>query len=269
MLPDPTAPREVRKWNQGSLLTIEAVNSLVDADFLPREWENKGYALVISHPCDLAADIAVEPFVEFVLATPIEQPDGNYRYGKSGRTLHLDATIDDRREHFAISIHNYARVRRTDLEPPDAQLDKQATQLVARWISRRYTRSAFPDTFNRRIDSRRPAMRKLLRREGHHISGIYLLLSSEEELYESVEYEIGLRATMRVADYEDSALRMNSQGAVDKLAELFNEVEGVGVDDHELCNEASMSLDDLRFYLRWDVDDLSLRDEDAALAPDR
>ena len=111
-------------------------------------------------------------------------------------------------------------------------------------------------------------MRKLLRGEGHHISGIYILLSSEEELYESVEYKIGLRATMRVADYEESDLRMNSQSAFDKLAELFNEVEGVRVDDHELCDEASMSLDDLRFYLRWDVDDLSLRDEGASLSPD-
>ena len=268
MLPDSTAPGEERMWDQGSLLTIESVNSLVDANFLPREWENKGYALVISHPCDLAADIAVEPFAELLLATPIEQLDGNYRYGKSGRTLHLGATIEGRTEHFAISIHNCARVRRTDLGLPDAQLDKQATQLVARWISRRYTRSAFPDTFNRRIDGQRPAMRKLLRGEGHHISGVYLLLSSEEELYESVEYEICLRATMRVADYEDSTLRVNSQGAVDRLAELFDAVDGVEVVDHELCDEASMSLDDLRFYLRWDVDDLSLRDEGASLSPD-
>ena len=89
MLPDQTATGEERRWDQGSLLTIETVNSLVAADVLPSEWKNKGYALVISHPCDLAADTAVEPFVEFVLATPIEQPDGNYRYGKSGRKLHL------------------------------------------------------------------------------------------------------------------------------------------------------------------------------------
>ena len=46
-------------------------------------------------------------------------------------------------------------------------------------------------------------------------------------------------------------------------------VDGVEVIDDELCDEASMSLDDLRFYLRWDVDDLSIRDENAALAPDR
>ena len=163
MLPDQTATGEERRWDQGSLLTIETVNSLVAADVLPSEWKNKGYALVISHPCDLAADTAVEPFVEFVLATPIEQPDGNYRYGKSGRKLHLDAIIGDRTEHFEISIHDHARVNRTELVPPDEQLDKQATQLVARWVSRRYTRSAFPDTFNKRIEGQRPAMRRLLR----------------------------------------------------------------------------------------------------------
>ena len=73
---------------------------------------------------------------------------------------------------------------------------------------------------------------------------------------------------MEVADYELEGLRVHSQGVADKLAELFNGVDGVEVIDHELCDEASISLDDLRFYLRWDVDDLSLRDEGASLSPD-
>ena len=112
-------------------------------------------------------------------------------------------------------------------------------------------------------------MRKLLREEGHYISGIYLQLFSEEELDESEGYQIALRATMEVDDYGVAEIRKQCQEAADRLAALFLVVDGVEVIDHELCDEASMSLDDLRFYLRWDVDDLSIRDENAALAPDR
>lgn len=268
MTPHREPPEIELRWNQGSLLTCDTVNALAGADVLPSEWERGGYALAISHPCDLAADIKVEPYIEFMLAMPIERPDGNYSYGKSARTLHVDAAIDNRPENLAISIHNHARVDQANIGQPEAQLDKHASQLVARWVSRRYVRSAFPDAFNERVRSQRSAIRNLLKREGHKLSGIYIYLSSEEELDESTEYEIAFRATMTVADYDDEDVRTRCGGVIDELAKLFDAADGVEVVDHELCNEASTSLDDLRFYQRWDVDDLTLRDESAPLAPD-
>ena len=264
----PTRPENDLRWNQGSLLTREAVTALSTARVLPSEWEDEGYAVVVTHPCDLTASEEAEPYIEFVLARQIRQSDGNYHYGKSARTLHLDAAIDDCNEILAISIHDHARVKRLDLSQPSAQLDRGSSRLIARWMSRRYTRPAFPDTFNRRVSFQRDQIRKLLKGDGHHISGIYINLSTEEELDDTEAYVIALRATMEVDDHDIEELRIQCQGVTDKLAELFNTVDGVEVDDHELCDESSMSLDDLRFYLHWDVDDLSLRDEDAALAPE-
>ncbi len=111
-------------------------------------------------------------------------------------------------------------------------------------------------------------MRRLLQRDGSALSGIYFYLSSQEELDESTVYELAIRATMTVNNYDDAGLRAHCQGTLDSFVGLLGSVEGVEIVDHELCDEGSMSLDDLRFYQRWDVDDLTLRLEGSELPPD-
>jgi hypothetical protein len=74
-------------WRQGHILTPEAANRLgldeTGADTCP---------IVISHDCDLAnTNLTAEPDVELIVGKIVPTLNGSFAWGKSPRTLHLQA----------------------------------------------------------------------------------------------------------------------------------------------------------------------------------
>lgn len=84
---DPIWTRDT-PWRQGHLLPSEAVVHLRLANAQAAEDLR---VVVISHDCDLANDnLDAEPDVEVLVASAVPALKGNFAWGKSPRTLHLE-----------------------------------------------------------------------------------------------------------------------------------------------------------------------------------
>lgn len=272
-MPVPDEPSDETIWRQGTVVPANGVERLVEADQLPAVWLQAELVLVVSHSCDLAAaDFASEPYAEVIPAWRLEEIDGNRTHGKSPREYHL--TVERGGGSVAVAIHAHER-RFVDRQlllsmEPGRPLDRESVRGLARWLGKRYWREAFPDAFNARLQPASEKIRRAMKRGGGPtLSGIYVQLSTLSELEEGQSYAVGILGAMRESDYEHSDCRDACQKTLDRLSELFDSMEGIEVTEYELVSEADVSLDDLRYYQRWDsADDLSLRSAESIIAPD-
>jgi hypothetical protein len=109
-----------------------------------------------------------------------------------------------------------------------------------------------------------PNISKRLKKDGQHLSGIYLLVE-EAELPAEKNYEVVIIGTMIENDHAIAEYRSTCQEGINFVTEQLDVCAGVTVTDSELRSEAAVSLADLRQLSRWDYDSLSLRDESADL----
>jgi hypothetical protein len=103
---------------------------------------------------------------------------------------------------------------------------------------------------------------------GGLLSALYLVLNSHDELDSGLAYEIVVRGTLQVTDFDTMDRRLEGQKALDRVISLLHTCDGIDVKDGSLVAESDMSIDDLRLFRRWDYDDLSARSVDAHTAPD-
>lgn len=260
-------------WLQGALVDRSAISALIRAGHLPSDWFEDDVVLVVSHSCDLvSADFEAEPFAEVLRADIIAEVNGNFAHGKNPREYHVSTVLGGEPVAIALRVRNRCYVDRQALlsTEPREVLDPQLVRGIARWLGKRYWREAFPDAFNARVQRVLPKVRRSLGKSGGRLlAGIYLQLSPQGEATEGQPYVIGIIGAMRDPDYTVTELRDACQRTLDRITQLFGSVDGVDVEESELLSEADISLDDLRYYQRWDsADDLSLRTVEAAIVPE-
>lgn len=90
------------------------------------------------------------------------------------------------------------------------------------WLTKRYNRAAFPDTFNERIRKVQKPIATALAAHGHDVHEIFIAMSSWKELPAEQPYAVALVATMSVEDFEDATKRQRAQAAVDAMEEKRN-----------------------------------------------
>lgn len=258
-------------WNQGDVLREESAATLRNEGLVPEEWEaERDWVLVVSHPCDLAShDFEAEPTAELLRATPSAPPsDGNVLWGKSPRRLQLELGHTDPAVLLDISVHDRVRIPRQRLleEAPDEdrQLTARQGELVARWLSKRYWRQAFPDNFNQRLQPIASKLQSTLKKQGGGLlAGLYLILHTHDELPPGAPYQIVLRGVMELEDHSDESARELASETLGSVVLRLGEVEDIELRGWDLVPTTEMSLDDLYYYKRWDYDDLSHRSEGA------
>ena len=81
----PGIPRNITEWRQGHVLADEAVAKF---DLVSSAGPDNTVVVVVSHDCDITADVAREPKVEIVIGYRIDRlgADAN---AKTARRLHL------------------------------------------------------------------------------------------------------------------------------------------------------------------------------------
>lgn len=169
-------------WRQGRVLRADSAEALGLKNSID---ELATVVVVISHDCDLAIDnLNAEPEVEVIVGRRVKVLDGNFAWGKAPRTLHLSmATNGDpvNIELTATSKRLVPKNEMADYAPDDSlALDAQGLAVLRGWLSARYNRTAFPDTFVKRmqetkLDQRLP---KILGPHGDLISFVYFDIDS-------------------------------------------------------------------------------------------
>lgn len=173
---EPTWTR-ITPWRQGHVLPQEAIVALGLAG---TEQVEQTRAVVISHDCDLAnEDLNVEPDVEVLIGQVVDKLDGNFAWGKSPRTLHLSMTRAAGSEVIELVQPHRGTVPKSDLArftpSADHTLDQRGLSTLRSWLSSRYNRAAFADTFVNRFRSEKGEERlvSLLRSSGDLVSFVY------------------------------------------------------------------------------------------------
>ncbi|MEJ2389073.1 MAG: hypothetical protein P8Y27_17720 [Chromatiaceae bacterium] len=251
---EPGEPASIKQrgWRQWSFVSPRDVQSVLRGTpggaGLP-ELAKDARLLVVSQSCDLVHDCyASEPVAEAYLCEPLApdaQPNGNYTAGKNPRELHVSFAADGT-EHW-YRIHSNGR------------------GVLQRWIINRVVRTAFPDAFNQRTRRARGKQEDRLKKAGTHLLGLYVSVSSWEELGDDEVYEIDF-----VGLVDEGLGEGERQGLVKALGDIaaaYEKSDGVSVLDYRVEGEDEAPMSLLRTHRLFPLDYLSLRDSPGGELP--
>jgi hypothetical protein len=158
--------------------------------------------VVLTQDCDLVhPSYEVEPNVEIMVGALIARADNGLRHGRNPRRLHLDFQRSGVPAVLAFSIHDRIIVPRSVLEdhaPHNSiRLARDERRLLCEWVAKRYVRAAFPDAFNERARAAHQKIEKELKRNGEHVTGLFLMIDPDQECATGQDYRIVLRVTSR------------------------------------------------------------------------
>lgn len=257
-----------RGWRQGSFLPSEFLMEVRDQDEGVAS-EKQCVGIVISQDCDLVHhSFDAEPFAEAVIGEQVDKLGGNYVHVKNPRCLHVSiSTATGQKMAIEFKSKNRIQFDRTMLSntspTTEFSVDKDTVSNIAYWISRRYTRPAFPDAFNERVKGLESALSSAFNNNEAHksIVGIWLSLSSYSELAEDEMYEVKVCVVVKDEDLSERSVSLFAQKVQDLIeAHLAKEGTRIRVVGCKVLSDDEFTIYDERKMRRWDFDDLTIRD---------
>lgn len=248
-------------WRQGGLLGVDAFERLgIEAP--------SGHcfgAIAISHDCDLANDnIEVEPCVEFIFAIKVGGLNGNYRFAKNPRKLHVEIDHEggNALELLATNKFSLKKELLAELEiDPNASLSVEDVRVLQSWLAARYRRQAMPDDF---VDRLKFVFEFLSRRGKTQANGILgywfsyapLEFVSGEEPYELWIYIVYTTDDHTAGGHAESIAR-DLVSSFDKLLAKTGSSGSVVLVECAAYSEEEFTLRDLRDNIEYKMDYLS------------
>ncbi len=273
------APQWTRdsKWRQGHVLPPEAaahfgLTNAADPDAT--------CVVVITHDCDLTNDnLDAEPYVEVIVGRTVAAASGNFAWGKAPRTLHYPVHRNGAPATVELVATEKRALRKCALAPfePDPQfnLDGQTLAVLRSWLSARYDRAAFADSFVTRMrDTKADAkLAKALEAHGKIVSFTYFDIDKGEcvERAEGDPYMLTVVLVFNPGDDPDAAA-----DAADAAAEAVEYAlrgrlpEGGKSIRLEACfaiSEDEISVARARVLNQWRLEYMTHRAKDEQLGP--
>lgn len=250
-------------WRQGSVLAHKDFPS-VDLTDSP----DSSIAIAISHDCDIANDIDIEPAVEFIFACILGQHDGNYTHGKNPRTLHLNYTQNGQTVWIEMNASKRLTIEKNKLEgiQPDETYElTHSQQILQSWLAARYRRHALPNSLVERL---RPVFGYIEKNGKRNSSGILSFRLDYEpkgELLPEEPYELWL-SIVYITDkpeYEamSEEIAKNLKSEFPKLLEKTKVSGTVDLRKCEAVSEMEFTLRDMRETVELHLEHLSYRSE--------
>ena len=273
------APPEWKRdtpWRQGHVLEPSTAAALGLSEPLD---PGSTCVVVIGHDCDVAnANLNAEPDVEVIVGRVVAAPHGNFSWGKAPRTLHLPMQRAGARVTVELVTTSKRLVPKAFLaafSPDDSfLLEPKSLAVLRSWLSSRYNRAAFTDTFVERMKTTKVDTRlaKLLELHGGLISFVYFDIDQGRALErpKGEPYELSIALVFPPGDdLEESADAANAVAeAVGKACEerLFDKTTQ-RCDDIMLKSCFAISEDDLpvskaRVLMHWRFEHMSFKSEE-------
>lgn len=215
--------------------------------------------VIASQDCDVVLSADQEPTVDVLPFACLESVPNDLRFGKNPRQFALECAN-------GAFVQVDIRRRQTVMKPTLAEglgaeqsfgvLSADERRRFARWLGRRYTRDAFPDTFNDRLKAKRVAFEKLVKSASSKpITSVLILLSpADEELADDEEYEVFLWCTCSEESHATPAIQQEAREFTDKYAALLKECDGISLLEAALKPHSQVTMDDLLIMRRFEYD---------------
>lgn len=257
------------QWRQGSVLTPHDFSEF--PEIAPLSLDEHDLLIVASQSCDaVCPSLDDEPDVDVIVARRIESVDGSNTFGKNPRKYDFEWSGSAYRCLMREKL-SLKRIACQD-KAPSSQLPLDVVEDIARWLARRYDRSAFPDAFNERRKGMKEKMRKGAKKGVTFLSGIYIALSPRDrELSEGESYAAILLFTVPVDVANDRDRLESAVSAATAIQSALRACPGIDLPDDvvDVRSEADVSLAERRMVQRLDVDfdDLTMRFGGPAAVP--
>jgi len=258
-------------WRQGLVLPTSDTQLTENAR---REIGENDRLLIVSQTCDLIHEsFDREPYFEVLCLHPLDkEPEGGYRGGKNSRRIEfsLELVQGNASDWYALPYERHLVDRNLLIEkatPCTSIEDGQTLEMILRWLSRRYTRTAFPEAFVNSMNTRKREIGKKLSRLNASVSNVYIRLLPFEELDDGSEYSIELMLVMDAVIFDDKTHYQNCDAIRKQLENQLTKCDGIVVDNVSIESTASLTIEDLKGYLEWDYSYLSFRDPHDAATP--
>lgn len=223
--------------------------------------------VVVTQSCDLVHEsYENEPVVETFLCEPLGRdytPDGNLTAGKNPRSLLIQFSVEGANYWFRLRSNGRALVPRhrlATIDPdPSVVVTDPAVRTLQRWILNRVVRAAFPDAFNDRTQKARSKLESRLKKGGASLLGLYINLSSWDELPGDQAYAVDFVGLV------DEGLDLVHREAIDRLlgevALAYEKTDGIANCEYRVQDEEQASMSLLRTHRVFPLDFLSLGDK--------
>ena len=257
-------------WKQGILLVPDDAHLKENAHYAVPD---DARLLIVSQTCDLVqGSFENEPYFEALCLRPLgQEPDGGYLGGKNSRRIEFRLNLaGDGITHWFALPYERLLIKRgllLDWQPDSSIDDEQTLKMILRWLSRRYTRTAFPEAFVSRVDVRKDPIGKKFSRLNTYIKSVYVRLTPFDELDNDQEYGMEIILLMEAEKFDDTEQYELCDDIKKQLEYQLGECEGIKVDDISIESTASVTIEDLKGYLEWDYSYLSFREPDEAAMP--
>ncbi len=264
-------------WRQGHVLSQEAIVALGLAG---TEQVEQTRGVVISHDCDLAnEDLNVEPDVEILIGQVVDKLDGNFAWGKSPRTVHLSMARAAGPEFIELVQTRRCTVQKSDLArfnpSADHTLDLRGLTTLRSWLSSRYNRAAFADTFVNRFRHETKGEERLvnlLKSSGDLISHVYFNIEGGH----TVERDPGDPYVFSVVLVFDPGA--DEEVSMDRAEELAEKVEvelGKRLKDRSSLvlrscmaqSEAAITVYQAKLLMQWRLEHMTTRADEPQPGP--
>jgi hypothetical protein len=259
-------------WRQGAILDAKLAESARNHAPATVTVDDGDWLIVTSHDCDIVNfSLAKEPVVEVVRASvlPAKKVDKQQSSGRNPRTLQLAVDHGDQAVVLSLSVHERWFVPRDLLlqEAPARNLPDKERRLVAEWLAKRYIRSAFPTAFDLRWRAKLKDWQKLLKTHSEWIQGIYLRLSTLDELPEGTPYKCHLFVAVPHAKRSGVTWPKKREELEKAIEAFWNQFKpGIECAGVEPLGTDEITLADIEPYQRFDADWVSF-DDDTAVTP--
>jgi hypothetical protein len=273
------APQWTRdtSWRQGHVLPPEAA-----ASFGLTNGADAGStcAVVITHDCDLAnEDLDAEPYVEVIVGRTVASASGNFSWAKAPRTLHYPVQRDGVPATVELVATAKLALRKCDLAPfePDRRftLDGRTLAVLRRWLSARYDRAAFADSFVTRMRDAKADIKlaKALEVHGKNVSFTYFDVDKGElvERAEGDPYMLSVVLVFNPGDDPEAAADAADAAAEAVETALRGRLPDGGTSIRlEACfaiSEDDISVSRARVLSHWRLEYMTHRAKDEQFGP--
>jgi len=253
-------------WCQGAILGEKLADLARQHAASALSLVGEDWFIVTSHDCDVVNfSLEKEPVIEIVRAviSQTKKVDKQQSLGRNPRTLQLAIEHNERPVMLSCSVHERWFMPRELLlqEAPAGHLSDKERRLVAEWLAKRYIRAAFPTAFDQRWRSKLKDWEKLLKARSEWIQGIYLRLSTLDELPQEKSYQCHLLVAVPQRKKNDAAWPEKREELEETITAFWSQFEpGIQCIGVEPLGTDEVTLADIEPYQRFDADWVSFDD---------
>jgi uncharacterized protein YfkK (UPF0435 family) len=149
---------------------------------------------------------------------------------------------------------------------PDGILPDDSRKMIVSWLSRRYVRTAFPDSFDKRWKVRIKKIEHIIKKL-KLVKDIYIKIKPFDELDDAELYDVEIILLMDHDYFSDSEVYAEYETYRQSLDDQFSGCEGINLRSLDLMSDADLSLRELEELNRWDYSYLSYREPDEHVQP--